>query len=199
MKRQIMTPFKAPRKAGGKQKKTEQQTILETEEPTELGLIWPQSAVTDVISEPSNPWWPEDTLGGNDVNEPIGKGKDVMEESPRLTDYESEGFVARRIERTTPQKFSDGFRLLELARRKQKEDTALQRAKADLQAKDKTLRIALGELANAKLDLEKTATSESEEDNVPIVALVGKKRRQKAVKPGWVYEPVLATTSTSPA
>jgi hypothetical protein len=202
MKRQIMTPFKAPRKTGGKQRQTDQQTILETEEPTELGLIWPQAAVTDVISEPSNPWWPDGTLGGKNVDEQIGKGKDVMEESPRLTDYDSEGFVARRIDRTTPQKFSDGFHLLELARQKQKEDTALKRSKANLQAKDKTLRKAQGKLAKAKLDrdrllLEKDATSESDEDNVPIVALVGKSSKKKSPKPGWVYEPIVETTSTS--
>ena len=89
------------------------------------------------MGEPSNPWWPDDTLGGKDAVEQPSKGKDVMEESPRLTDYESEGFIARRQERTTPQKFSDGFKLLTLARQKQKEDLALQRAKADLQAKDK--------------------------------------------------------------
>ncbi len=98
-------------------------------------------------------------------------GKDVMEESPRLSDYESEGFIARRHERTTPQKFSDGFKLLALARQKQKEELALKRAKADLQAKDKILRIAQAKVAKAKLSkaklhLEKDATT------VPFAALL---------------------------
>ena len=197
MKRQIMTPFKAPRKTGGKKKQTEQQTktkrktggkkrqteqqtILETEEPTEIGLVWPQSAVTDVISEPFNPWLPDETLGGINVDEQIGNGKEVTEESPRLTDYESEGFVARRMERTTPQKFSDGFDLLELARKKQYGITLKQYKDRD------------------RLPLEKDVTIESQEDNVPIVALVKKPRKEKPPKPGWVYAPIVDTTLTSP-
>ena len=95
----------------------------------------------DVGEQPSNPWWSQEP----------SNGKDVMEESPRLSDDESEGFIARRHERNTPQKFSDGFKLLALARQKQKEELALKKAKADLQAKDKILRIAQAKLAKAKL------------------------------------------------
>ena len=149
MKRQVIKPFKPPRNTGdktGQQRQvkrlseTQQVTPLahqrpsDTEEPTELGLVWPQPAVKDVIEKPSNPWWPAETLGGKDAEQQPSNGKDVMEESPRLSNYESEGFIARRIERTTPQKFSDGFKLLALARQKAKEELALKRAKADLQA-----------------------------------------------------------------
>jgi hypothetical protein len=90
---------------------------------------------------------------------------------PRLTNYESEGFIARRIERTRPQESSDGFKLLTLARQKQKEDLALKRAKADSQAKDKILRKGQAKLAKGKHErdnhhLEKGAPSEDDDDNV---------------------------------
>ena len=115
MKRQYKKPFQAPRKTGDQQR--QEQTIRDSEDPTELGLVWPQPAVQHVSVQESNPWWPEDTLGGVDAVEEPRNEKEVMEESPRLSDYESEGFIARRIERTTPQKFSDGFKLLNSARK----------------------------------------------------------------------------------
>ncbi len=75
MKRQVMKPFRAPRKTGDKtqvkssqakeyspqkNKQTGQQTISDSEEPTELGLMWPPPAVKDVGEQPSNPWWPQE-------------------------------------------------------------------------------------------------------------------------------------------
>ncbi len=79
-----------------------QQPILDSEEPTELGLVWPAQPT-------NNPWWPAEPSNGKDVMEqsPRGNGKDVIElspkgkdvmeqESPRLSDYESGGFIARR-------------------------------------------------------------------------------------------------------
>ncbi len=79
----------------------------------------------------------------------------------------------------------------------------MQRAKADLQAKDKNLRQAQAKLAKAKhernnLHLEKEATSDDDDNNVPIVALVGKARSKKSARPRWVYEPVMSTASKSP-
>ncbi len=168
-----MKSFRAPRKTGdktGQQKRVQSSKakasspqkvtqISDSEGPTELGLVWPDK-------EPSNPWWPDKPCHGKDVifEDKSGNGKDVMEqESPRFSDYESEGFFSRRCERAlgeaprkANEKFSDGFKLLALARKrrqqerasavvkkkdatsdtpqKQKEEAALQRTKVDLQA-----------------------------------------------------------------
>ncbi len=72
-----MKPFRAPRKTGDKtqvkssqakkyspqkNKQTRQQPISDSEEATELGLVWPPPAVKDVDvgEQPSNPWWPQE-------------------------------------------------------------------------------------------------------------------------------------------
>ncbi len=150
---------------------TAQLQLSDSEEPTELGLVWPDE-------QPRNPWWSDEPCNGNDVIDKPSNGKDVMEEeSPRLSDYESEGFLSRRCARNSDQKFSEGFKLLALARQRQQEEKALKIAKADLQAKDKILRIAQAKLAKAKLKrdklrLEKDATSDDDDDNVPFSALL---------------------------
>ncbi len=164
MKKQVMKPFRAPRKTGDKTQETNrkvrprkdkqarQQPVPESEESTEIGLVWPQPEEQVVAEESSNPWWP-DLPSDEIVNSEVQcNGKSVIgvieEESPRLTDYESEGYIARRDARKNisegmnNRKFSEGFRLLTLAREKQQKDLALARAKADLQAKDKILRKA---------------------------------------------------------
>jgi hypothetical protein len=97
---------------------------------------------------------------------------------------------------------SGAHKLLALARQRQKEELALKRAKADLQAKDKILRKAQAKLAKAKLERDKLqleenassdddednvlfsallqqeskTTSDDEDDNLPIVALVGQQK-----------------------
>ncbi len=175
----------APRKTRDQQR--QEQTITESEDPTELGLVWPEPVVEHVTDQASNPWWPEDTLGGVDAVEEPSNGKEVMEESPRLSDYEGEGFIARRKERTTPQKFSDGFKLPNLARKKEKYNVLLARAKADFEAKDKIYREAVVELATAQDEsinptMTEEATSDDDDDNVPIVALVRKAPSKKSAK-----------------
>jgi hypothetical protein len=216
MKTQVMKPFRAPRNTADitqvksiqvkedsphKHKQTGQQPILDSEEPTELGLVWPQPAEKDVGELPSNPWWPDEPSPGKDATEQPRNGKDVIEESPRLSDYESEGFIARRDDRNTSQKFQEGFEVLALARQKeteekegiaskgksktllvlsrqkQKGDLALKRAKADLKAKDKILRMAEAQLAKIKLErhkqqMDQDATSDDDEDNVSFSALL---------------------------
>ena len=150
-----MTPFRAPRKTGDKtqdinrkvrarkDKQARQQPVPESEEATELGLVWPPPEEQVVAQESSNPWWPE--VPSNEIvnSEEQSPGKSVVEEeSPRLTDYESEGYKSRREARKkisegiSNRRFIEGFRLLTLARDKQRQDAALAIAKADLQAKD---------------------------------------------------------------
>jgi hypothetical protein len=224
MKSQVMKPFRAPRKTGekrGQQRRgkssearaSSPQQQSGSEEPTELGLVWPggQQAV--------NPWWPAEPCNDKDVSgtDKPSNGKDVMqEESPRLSDYESEGFLSRRSERTLAEpprnsedKFSEGFELLALARKRQQEERALAVAKADLVAKDKSLKKAQADLSKAKLardvqQVESQSDSDDADDNVPFAALLQKEFpspiaakpiRQKAVKPSWVYEAVVSTSS----
>jgi hypothetical protein len=74
---------------------------------------------------------------------------------------------------------------------------------SNLEAKDKIYREAVVELATAKdesMNAARTeeATSDDDEDNLPIVALVKKAPRKKSAKPSWVYEPILSTVSQSP-
>ncbi len=69
------------------------------------------------------------------------KGADqstVMEqESPRLTDYEGEGFIARRLARSSNEKNSERLKLLAMAKQKQDKEKALKQANAERQAKEK--------------------------------------------------------------
>jgi hypothetical protein len=69
----------------------------------------------------------------------------IEQESPRLTDYESEGFIARRLARSSPEfiatmkqdKFSEGFKLLEMAKQKQEKEKVLRQANVEKQARQK--------------------------------------------------------------
>jgi hypothetical protein len=229
MKSQVMKPFRAPRKTGdkrGQQRRVESsevrasspqkvpqeatQQLSGSEEPTELGLVWSdgQKAV--------NPWWPEEPSNDKDVisTDKPGNGKDFMqEESPRLSDYESEGFLSRRCERAlgeipriSADKFNEGFKFLALARKRQQQEKALEAAKADQVAKVKIVRKAQADLAKATLARDKRrlqtqSDSDDDDDNVPFAALLQKVSdspkpiRKKAAKPSWVYEPVVSTTS----
>ena len=127
MKKQVMTPFRAPRKTGDKtqdinrkvrarkDKQARQQPVPESEEATELGLVWPQPEEQVVAQESSNPWWPD--VASNEIvnSEEQSPGKSVVEEeSPRLTDYESEGYKARREAR---KKISEGGQQQKVQRR----------------------------------------------------------------------------------
>ena len=121
-----MKPFRAPRKTGDKTKETvhrkdnagktnrkvrphkdkqaTQQPPADSEESTQLGLVWPQPEVQVVAEQTSNPWWPEEPSNEKVVSEEHCNAKSVIEEeSPRLTDYESEGFISRRDARQTSQ------------------------------------------------------------------------------------------------
>ena len=74
---------------------------------------------------------------------------------------------------------------------------------SNLEAKDKIYREAVVELATAQdesMNAARTeeATSDDDEDNLPIVALVKKAPRKKSAKPSWVYEPILSTVSQPP-
>ncbi len=128
-----MRPFRAPRNTGDKTQETNrkvkprkdkqarQQTLPESEESTQLGLVWPQPEEQVVAEESSNPWWPELPSNETVVSEKQCSAKSVIEqESPRLTDYESEGYIARRDARKkisegiNNRKISEGFRLLTL-------------------------------------------------------------------------------------
>ena len=232
MKSQVMKPFRAPRKKvdkRGQQRRGESsevrasspqkvpqeatQQLSGSEEPTELGLVWSDG------QKGVNPWWPEEPGNDKDVigTDKPSNGKDLMqEESPRLSDYESEGFISRRCERALgviPQnsaaKFNEGFKLLALARKRQQQEKALAVAKADLVAKDNSVRKAQADLAKAKLArdkrrLETQSESDDDDDNVPFAAMLQKVSpsplarkpiRQKAAKPSWVYEPVVSTIS----
>ena len=97
MKKQVMTPFRAPRKTGDKTQETNrnarprkdkqarQEPQPESEESTELGLVWPQPEEQVVAEESSNPWRPELPSNENVVSEVQCNGKSVIEEeSPRL-------------------------------------------------------------------------------------------------------------------
>jgi hypothetical protein len=232
MKSQVMKPFRAPRKTGdkrGQKRRGEssearasspqkvpqeaQQTLSGSEEPTELGLVWSDG------QKSVNPWWPDEPCNDKDVigTDKPSNGKDLMqEESPRLSDYESEGFLARRCERAledrprnSADKFTEGFKLLALARKRQQQEEALAIAKADLVAKDNSMRKAQADLAKATLTrdkrrLETHSNSDDDDDNVPFAALLQKVSdspippkpiRKKAPKPSWVYEPLVSTTS----
>ena len=196
MKKPVMRPFRAPRKTGDKTQETKrkvsprkdkqarQEPQPESEESTELGLVWPQPQEQVVAEESSNPWWPELPSNEKGVSEVQCNGNSVNEEeSPRLTDYESEGYIARREARLNNakgiknnRKFSEGFRILELARQKQKIDLALKHAKVDLQKKDKIWRKAQADLAKAQSDrdkrqVEQTISSDDDDDNVPFLIL----------------------------
>ena len=196
-----MTPFRAPRKTGDKtqdtnrtararkQKQARQQPVPESEEATANGLVWPEPEEQVLAEESSNPWWP-DLPSTEIVNSEVQcPGKSMGdEESPRLTDYESEGYIARRKARIKVseghqrRKFSEGFMLLTAARDKQIKDLAVARAKADLLAKDKIVRKAQAELAKDKRavnkrQLNKNHSSDDDEDNVPFSTLISKETR----------------------
>ncbi len=89
-----MKPFRPPRKTRdktGQQRQVESsetkasspqkiaqlahQRLSDTEEPTELGLVWPDGQL-------HNPWWPNEPCHGKDViaKDKPSNGKDVMEE-----------------------------------------------------------------------------------------------------------------------
>jgi hypothetical protein len=205
MKKQVMKPFRAPRKTGDKTQETvhrkdnagktyrnvrrhkdkqaRQQPPADSEESTELGLVWPQPEVQVVAEQTSNPWWPGEPSNEKVVTEEHCNAKSVIEEeSLRLTDYESEGFISRRASRQTSQKCSEGFKLLALARQKQQQELALIKAKADFQAKDKILRKAQSELEKEKrerdkMQLEENTSSDDDEDNVPFSASMQQKSK----------------------
>ena len=119
-------------------------------------------------------------MGGVDAVEEPRNEKEVMEESPRLSDYESEGFIARRLERTTPQKFSDGFKLLNLARKAPSKksakpswvyepiiSTVSQSAYWDTLAVDSV---------SALLVEDAKSNSDDDDDLVPLASIVAKKK-----------------------
>jgi hypothetical protein len=198
MKNKVMTPFRAPRKTTDKtqdtnrkvrvrkQKQARQQPVPESEEATANGLVWPEPEEQVLTEESSNPWWP-DLPSTEIVNAEVQcPGKSMGdEESPRLTDYESEGYIARREARKKVseghqrRKFSEGFMLLTAARDKQIKDLAVARAKADLLAKDKIVRKAQTELAKDKRavnksQLNRNQSSDDDDDNVPFSTLISK-------------------------
>jgi hypothetical protein len=217
MKNKVMTPFRAPRKTGDKtqdtnrtararkQKQARQQPVPESEEATANGLVWPEPEEQVLAEESSNPWWP-DLPSTEIVNSEVQcPGKSMGdEESPRLTDYESEGYIARRKARIKVseghqrRKFSEGFMLLTAARDKQLKDLAVARAKADLLAKDKIVRKAQAELAKDKRavnkrQLNKNHSSDDDEDNVPFSTLISKAVNQTSAGDN-VNEPIAPVT-----
>ena len=92
MKKKVMTPFRAPRKTGDKTQETKrkvsprkdkqarQQTLPESEEATDLGLVWPLPEEQVVAEESSNPWWPQLPSNENVVSEEKCNGNSVLEE-----------------------------------------------------------------------------------------------------------------------
>ncbi len=84
--------------------------------------------------------------------------------SPRLTDYENEGYIARRLARSSNENYSEGFKLLAMAKLKQDKEKALKQSNAKKQALEKQAQQAKKKLAKEKLQQEKLRRDKQQQE-----------------------------------